>query len=295
MFKKRKKIIVGVLGLMMALGLAACGKSSQPADTGKVQVVASLDFYGEMAKAVGGNKVEVQSIIHSASVDPHDYEPSSADAKDYHKASLIISNGGDYDNWSTNYAKQNEDAKSIVAAKLTGWKTGGNEHLWYRPDTPKKMTNAIAAKLSELRPKDKGYFKKNAASYLTKLAPLRKLQSEAQKQLAGKTYMATEPVYDNTLLTLGAKQVNAGFARAVDDGNDPTVAQMKLWRASVKDKKVAFIINNPQNSGKMVKQAIAYAKANGVPVINATETMPDGKDYLSWQTGELQQVLDALK
>lgn len=295
MFKKRKRIIVGVLGLMMALGLAACGKTSQPASSGKVQVVASLDFYGEMAKAVGGSKVNVTSIIHTASVDPHDYEPNTADAKAYHKASLIISNGGDYDNWSTNYAEQNESAKSIVAAKLTGWKTGGNEHLWYRPDTPKKMTNAIAKQLGALRPKDKAYFKKNAANYLTKLAPLRKLQSEAQKQLAGQAYMATEPVYDNTLEKLGAKQVNSGFARAVDEGNDPTVAQMKLWRKAVKNKQVAFVINNPQNSGKMVKQAIAYAKTNGVPVINATETMPDGKDYLSWQTGELKQVLAALK
>jgi len=82
MFKKRKRIIVGVLGLMMALGLAACGKTNQPASSGKVQVVASLDFYGEMAKAVGGSKVNVKSIIHTASVDPHDYEPNTADAQE---------------------------------------------------------------------------------------------------------------------------------------------------------------------------------------------------------------------
>ncbi|MBC6498077.1 zinc ABC transporter substrate-binding protein [Weissella confusa] len=60
-------------------------------------------------------------------MDPHEFEPTSADAKIYQKANVIISNGGGFDNWSVNFAKQNTDAKAINLAKLYDFE-GEHDH-----------------------------------------------------------------------------------------------------------------------------------------------------------------------
>lgn len=290
--RKFKAILITVFSLTLALTLAACGQSQQSANN-KVRVVSSLNFYGDIAKEVGGKHVQVTSIINKSSIDPHDYEPSAANAKEYAQAQLIISNGAGYDSWSQHYAKQNASAKSITVAQLLKWQSGANEHLWYKPAMAATLARKLCSQLSALAPKDRAYFEKRRDAYLTKLNSLSALQKRARTALAGKRYMATEPVYDNTLLALGAKQVNGGFARAVDEGNDPTTTQLRDWQHAIATHSVAFVVNNPQNSSKLVRNAIQDAKKHKVPVVTITETMPNGLNYIQWQSQQLRAVLRA--
>ncbi|WP_125572047.1 metal ABC transporter solute-binding protein, Zn/Mn family [Lacticaseibacillus songhuajiangensis] len=287
-----KAILIAVFSLTLAFTLAACSQSQQTARN-KVQVVSSLNFYGDIAKAVGGKHVQVTSIINKASIDPHDYEPSAANAKEYARAQLIISNGAGYDSWSQHYAKQNASAKSITVAHLLKWQNGTNEHLWYKPAMAATLARKLCTELSTLAPKHRAYFEKRRDAYLTNLNALSTLQKRAQTALAGKRYMATEPVYDNTLLALGAKQLNGGFARAVDEGNDPTTAQLRTWQRATARRSVAFVVNNPQNSSKLVRNAIQNAKKHKVPIVTITETMPNGENYIQWQSRQLRAVIRA--
>lgn len=87
--------VVGMIGMVIFTSISRTEKADQ---TGKIKVVASLDSYGEMAKAVLGNQGSVTSIMDKPDMDPHEFEPTSADAKIYQKANVIISNGGGFDN-----------------------------------------------------------------------------------------------------------------------------------------------------------------------------------------------------
>jgi zinc/manganese transport system substrate-binding protein len=290
--RKLRTILIMTFSLVLALTLGACGKNQQAASH-KVQVVASLNLYGDIAQEVGGQHVQVSSIINKSSIDPHDYEPSAADAKQYAKAQLIISNGAGYDTWSSHYAKQNSQAKNISVARLLKWQDGSNEHLWYKPAMAATLARQLSKQLSKLDPAHRSYFEKRRDNYLAKLKSLTSLQKRARTALAGKAYMATEPVYDNTLLALGAKQINAGFARAVDEGNDPTTAQLQTWQQTLTAKRVAFVVNNPQNSSKLVRNAIHTARDQHIPVVTITETMPNGDDYIQWQSKQLRAVIRA--
>ncbi|WP_354003027.1 metal ABC transporter solute-binding protein, Zn/Mn family [Microbacterium elymi] len=46
---------------------------------GRIAVVASTNVYGSIAEAVGGDRVDVTSIIDSFALDPHEYEASARD------------------------------------------------------------------------------------------------------------------------------------------------------------------------------------------------------------------------
>jgi zinc/manganese transport system substrate-binding protein len=88
-----------VLLAASALALAGCAGTASSADTGdgRVRVVASTNVYGQIAEAIGGDAVEVTSIVTSASQDPHSFEPSAQDQLAVSRADLIVENGGGYD------------------------------------------------------------------------------------------------------------------------------------------------------------------------------------------------------
>src|SRR5487761_1572687 len=77
--------------------LASCGRSGSPASalahTGPIQVVAAENFWGSIATQVGGARAQVRSLISDPSADPHQFEVSSADARLFAQASLVIANG----------------------------------------------------------------------------------------------------------------------------------------------------------------------------------------------------------
>ncbi|BAS09738.1 metal ABC transporter substrate-binding lipoprotein [Arthrobacter sp. Hiyo4] len=89
----------------VSLLLTACGSgggapsatSGTESSAGVVEVVASTNVYGDIAAIIGGDKVNVTSIITKTSQDPHSYEATAQDRLLVSKAELVIENGGGYD------------------------------------------------------------------------------------------------------------------------------------------------------------------------------------------------------
>src|SRR5438132_2474337 len=76
----------------VAIGLAACG-SIAPGSGGAIRVVAAENFYGDLTKQIGGDRVQVASILSDPSIDPHEYESNTQDAVAVARAQLVIENG----------------------------------------------------------------------------------------------------------------------------------------------------------------------------------------------------------
>lgn len=94
----KKPVVALALASVAALALAGCSTpAAGEGDDGTITVVASTNVYGDIAATIGGDRVDVQSIITSASQDPHSYEASARDRLTVQKADLVIENGGGYD------------------------------------------------------------------------------------------------------------------------------------------------------------------------------------------------------
>ena len=92
-------------------------KTSVPAPTGPINVVVSLNQWGSLAAELGGDDVEVTSIVNSTNVDAHDFEPKTSDVAKLSKAQIIVANGAGYDSWAT---KSMTKTTNIVSA-LPSW------------------------------------------------------------------------------------------------------------------------------------------------------------------------------
>ena len=59
-------------------------------------------------------------------------------------------------------------------------------------------------------------------------------------------------------------------------------------------KAVKLLAYNEQTSGPETEKVLSAAKKAGVAVVPVTETLPSGKDYISWMTANIDAVAKAL-
>lgn len=291
-----KRLLAGISVALLAIFAVACGSNGaakQSSSNGsKIQVVASLDFYGEVAKAVGGNKVSVQSIINNPAVDPHDYEPTTKVGKSVASADLVVASGIGYDGWMDKVVKSADKSKNYlrVADDLMNKKEGDNEHIWYDLRTMPKLANTLADKFAKKDPADKATFKANAKKYIASLDDLNTLINKLKSKVNGQLVDVSEPVFGYALDYLGYKVNDDHFSKSTEDGTDYSAKDIHGIETDIKEKKIAFFVNNIQASSKTVNQLVKLAEQNNVPVLKVTETLPKGKNYRTWMTSQYQQL-----
>ncbi|WP_149083879.1 MULTISPECIES: metal ABC transporter substrate-binding protein [Microbacterium] len=124
----KKPALALTLASVAALSLAGCSSAPGAADDGTVTVVASTNVYGDLAARIGGDRVEVTSIIDSASQDPHSYEASARDRLTLQKADLVVENGGGYDAFVDSLLQDAQDPHVVTAVEFSHDYPGNDGH-----------------------------------------------------------------------------------------------------------------------------------------------------------------------
>ena len=300
-----------IIALIAPLGVSACtsrgdgdpaASSTTAAASGEcpttpVNVVVSVDQWGDIVRELGGDCAKVTTVLASSSVDPHDFEPAPADAATFAKAQLVVVNGADYDPWASKFAATSAPKAPVVdAGVVTKTAAGSNPHLWYRPSAVVAVADAVTAELVELAPEGKGYFADRRAAFGTRLGPYNTLLSDIKAGATGKTYAATESVFDYTAEDVGL--VNAtpkGYRTASANESDPSPADLEAFRRALSDRRINVLIYNTQTEGSVPEQIRIAAEAAGVPVVEVTETVPPGTtSFETWQVAQLTALAKAL-
>jgi zinc/manganese transport system substrate-binding protein len=288
------------LAALAGLGLLLTACSPQPeassqADDG-INIVASTNVYGDIAKTIGGDKVNVTAIINKTSQDPHSYEATAQDRLAVSKADLILENGGGYDDFIHTLAEDSGhgDGKVLNAVELSGLAHPEeeasteapatepatepaaeephdhgelNEHVWYSLPAMERLADGIAAKLGELKPAS-----------------------------AGTQVAVTEPV--PLYLLEDAGLVNAtpeDYTAAIEEGSDVPPAVLKAATDLVASKSVRLLAYNSQTEGPQTESLKKAAETAGVPVVDFNETLPEGKTYLQWMTDNVDNISKILE
>ncbi|HJQ45326.1 MAG TPA: zinc ABC transporter substrate-binding protein [Amycolatopsis sp.] len=301
--RKRRLIALVPAATALAMALTGCGGGNTAGETGgQVDVLASTDVWGSVLAAVGGDAVHVTSIIHDPAADPHSYESTPQDAIAAQNAQLTLQNGGGYDDFFGALANQAPNAKKLVAWDI-GATGDDNEHVWYSFATVRKVADEVATDLGQIRPAGAQKFAANAAAFQTKLADL-----EAKAQQAGAAHpdakvakvakvIATEPVAHYLLDTAGVTDATPqDFSKAIEEETDVPAAAVAEVNALIDGKQVQAVVNNAQTVSPVTAQVVARARSAGLPVVDVTETLPQGAtDYISWMTGQVDALAGALK
>ena len=270
--------------------LSGCAATPVVAD-GTVHVVASTNVYGSIVEALGGGLVSVTSLIASAAQDPHSFEASAHDQLAVSKADLVVENGGGYDPFvDTLLDAASSDAVVITASEIAGLPVGGNEHLWYSLEAMQSVATAIATRLGDIDSANAPTYEANLAAFAAKLADM---QTEADDLDTGLDVAITEPVPLYLLEDAGFANITPPeFSEAIEEGTDVPPAVLKTTLDAVKG--AALLAYNSQTASPETEQLRAAAEKAGVPVVEFTETLPDGETYLSWMTANLKAIEAAI-
>lgn len=286
--------IMGLMGMIMLLASACSNKKGAKTNSDKVSIVTTTNVYADIAKNVVGKYGSVQAIIKNSATDPHDFEPTTADAKELTKANIIVANGLGYDTWMNKLASSVSKKPVLVGEDLMGLKKGDNPHIWYDLDMPTKYVNYLVKRLSKLDKKHAAYFKENGDKYLAKVAKIKQIAKSTDKK-NNKPVFVSEPVFDYGLEEAGYKIGDKEFEEAIENGTDPSPKTINKMTNEIKDKKIAFLVNNTQASSSTVKTFVKLAKENGVPVLNVRETIPNHMTYLDWMRENYQNLANISK
>lgn len=295
MLKRLLKISCGIILAAIIALMPLAGHHVMAASNKPIQVVTSLDFYGEAASQVAGKYGHVTSIINSTSIDPHDYHPGTKQARQVSKANVVIENGLDYDPWLNKLTKNNhhKDLQMInVGKNVAHKKIGDNEHVWYRPATMPALANKLADKYSKLDPGHADYYHHNAEKYAKSLQPINdKVQQIKQNVNSQRNKVAaSEPVFDYALQATGYQVADKHFEKAVEDETDPSPKDIRNIKNEMKNHQLAFFVENSQTSDKTVNNLVKYAKKHQIPVLKVTESKPHGKTYSEWMMSQYNQL-----
>lgn len=293
LLKKHYYLLLLPLVLSLAVVLSACGHSdTSTQNSKKIQVVTSLDFYGEAARAVLKDKGTVKTIINKPSMDPHDFEPTTKTAKQIAQADLILYNGLGYDGWMNSLIQSSSDKKTVinVAKDVAKRKDGANEHVWYDPDTMIQLTKKLVKQFSKEDPKNKAYYQKNGTQYITKLEKVTKKLTALKSDRTQNDVAVTEPVFYYMLEKLDYHIIDPAFAQAIEEGTDPTPKVLNQLQEALAKRKVEFLVVNRQTESKIVTTIKQTAKKNDIPILYVTETLPAHKTYTTWMLGQLDDL-----
>jgi zinc/manganese transport system substrate-binding protein len=159
--------------------LAACVtivSTVLPAQAGdRLNVVASFSILGDFARNVGGDRVNVTTLV-GPNHDPHVYEPTPSDAKKIADAKVVIINGLGLEGWMSRLVQSSGSRAVVVVAStnVTPLKLGSgvDPHAWQTVTNAKTYLYNIRTALSAVAPADAEFFKANADAYRMKLDDL---------------------------------------------------------------------------------------------------------------------------
>jgi len=287
-----KRVAALVLALALTFGQAVLVRAAES----QIAVVAAENFYGDIARQIGGDRVAVVSIMNNPDQDPHLFETTPGIVRQLAKADIVVLNGANYDPWMDKLlaAAPRQERIVISAAQLTGRKAGDNPHLWYEPATMPAVASALAQAFSKADSAHAADYAARLKTTLESLARISQRVAQLKAKHSGTAVTATEPVFGLMTDAIGLTMRNQRFQLAMMNDTEPSARDVAAFENDLRDRKVKVLIYNSQVSEKLTERLRDLAKKAKVPVVGVTETMPTNVSFQDWVLGELDALDKAL-
>jgi len=305
-------LAVGVL-TAAAVTLAACssgspkapststasGSSPSAAAARPIDVVASTNVWGDITKQIGGDRVNVTSILSDPNADPHQYEADAKTGAAISRAQVVVENGLGYDDFMDKLLAASPNANRAVINAADVMKISGsdaNPHIWYDIAKVPDVASAIADQLGRIDPADAATFTTNAKTLTGSLAPIIAAIDNIKTKYPGAPVGYTERVPGYLVEAAGLKLATPpSFAQSIEDGNEPSVADNSAMDAALTSKAIKVLLYNGQVTSPATDVVKQLAQSSGVPVVGVTETLPPtDKNFQAWQLRQINEITTAL-
>ena len=298
---RKRSATFAVLALLSVLGLlASCGGGSKDAtsstvpDSNRTLVIATTPILGDLVRQVGGDQVNVEVLI-PLGADPHDFEPSAAQAARLRDASLIVANGlgleerlesaldgAQKDGVPVFDVGEELDPLSITSAdekeghaeEEAGGHGSEDPHVWLDPERMATAASLVATQLATTTGLDAAPFQQRAATYAD---AARAAEAEARALLAKLPADQRKLITTHDALEYFAQRFNLEVIGTVIPGGstlaEPSAADLSKLVALIKANNVKAIFSESTVSSKLI-ESLAREVGSQVSVVElSTDTL----------------------
>jgi zinc/manganese transport system substrate-binding protein len=294
---------------LAATALAALFAASPARAQQRLNVIASFSILGDFVKNVGGDRVEVRTLV-GPNGNAHVYAPSPADAKKVADAKLVFVNGLGFEGWLERLVKASGTKAPIVVATKDikpRERAGGDHdhdhdhgradpHAWQSVANAKIYVANIRDALIAADPAGKDTYVANAAAYLAKLDALeREVRDVIAKVPADRRRVITS--HNAFGYFQDAYGVNFTAPQGVSTEAEASAKDVAAIIAQIKKQKAAAVFLENVTDPRLVQQ-IAHetgAKVGGTLYSDAlTDDKGDATTYIDLIRHNLRQLASAL-
>ena len=168
---------------LLASVLASCGGRGESSGDGAVSAVATYSILGDLVENVGGQNVELTTLV-GPDADAHTFEPAPSDNAGLAEADVVFENGLGFETWLDElYRSSGSNAERVVVTEDVDpmpliEEDHGHEpreydpHVWHDPANAVVMVESIREALTEADPENSEAYRRNAEEYVSELDAL---------------------------------------------------------------------------------------------------------------------------
>ncbi|HEX2148871.1 MAG TPA: zinc ABC transporter substrate-binding protein [Actinomycetota bacterium] len=291
----RRSIAALILPLLV---LAACGGASEASGNGKLQVVATTGMIGDAAKQIGGDLVEVSTLM-GPGVDPHLYKASAGDVGRLNEADLVLYNGLHLEAAMADVLGESETVNAVAVAEnideadlLRPAEFGGqfDPHVWFDVSLWSKAVERVRDALVELDPENSDAYQANAQSYLQELAALHDyVKAQALRIPEERRVIITAHDAFNYFGRAYGLEVRGllGISTAAEAGT----RDISALAALIAERRIPAIFVETSVSGRSIEAVRAAVRSNGFEVRIGGELFSDALGDAGTEEGTYQGMV----
>jgi ABC-type Zn uptake system ZnuABC Zn-binding protein ZnuA len=307
-----KRYFVGVLGIILIMVLAGCGKD-QAGDhiDDKVKVVTTYSIIYDIVKNIGGDRVVLHSLAPVGS-NPHEYDPLPADVANTTDADVVFYNGLNLEagnSWFEKLlitaGKSGDDApvfklsEGVEAKYLTtkGKESETDPHAWLDIRNGIKYANNAKDALIQVDRDHADVYEHNAEVYIDKLEQLHKdaIQQFNEIPKANRLLVTSEGAFK---YFSAAYDFEAGYIWEINAENQGSPNQINDVIKLVREKgvKVLFLETSiDPRSMEMVSNETKVPIGGKIFTDSIGKPGEDGDSYLKMMEWNIKTILEQLK
>lgn len=292
----KKFLLKASMVLLLPIMLVGCGseenKSSK--ESGKVEVTASISPIKEFTELIGGDKIEVTSLVPD-NAEPHDIDLKPRDFEKLTKSKLFIYNGLGMEDWLEEVKEQiSEDKIKYVDTSENGnvIKTDGkiDPHQWLSLKEAINQCNNIKIALSEVDPNNKEYYEENYEKVKSDFEAVYNEYLPKFQSLEHKNFVTSHEAFGYLCRDFGLKQ------QALNDlfgEGELTAKKIEDLVKYCDDNGVNTIFSEEEDSQKEA-QTLANEINGEVKPLYTLETKVEGKSYLEVMKINLEEIYESM-
>lgn len=250
--------------LFSALAIALANGAAHSA--GETKVIASFSILADMARQVGGDRVEVVGLV-GPEEDAHEYQPTPADAKKVANAKLLVVNGLGFEGWMARLQQSSGFKGHVVTASkgitaLVMEEGGGGKpkkvtdpHAWQSLANGRIYIGNVRDGLIEADPEGRQAYEANATKLLAAIDELEpKVKAAIESIPAGRRKIITS--HDAFGYFADAYGMRFLAPQGVSTESDPSAADVARIIRQIRTQKIPAVFIENITDKRLLEQIV---------------------------------------